>query len=120
MKSILFAALACVTFLPSLASAQINPKLLPGRWMMVSSSPSLESQTTEYAKFVGYSPSRTKELVDEIVRLSTQHGILTEYTAFLARDGEVFRPRREQLSQAGFNFDTAVAHREPYRQPLFW
>lgn len=30
---------------------------------------------------------RTKELVDEIVRLSTEFGILTEYTAFLARDG---------------------------------
>ncbi len=30
---------------------------------------------------------RTKELVDEIVRLSTEFGILTEYTAFLAREG---------------------------------
>jgi len=28
-----------------------------------------------------------KELVDEIVRLSTEFGILTEYTAFLAREG---------------------------------
>jgi len=30
---------------------------------------------------------KVKELVDEIVRLSTEFGILTEYTAFLARDG---------------------------------
>jgi len=30
---------------------------------------------------------RFKELVDEIVRLSTEFGILTEYTAFLAREG---------------------------------
>jgi Ca-activated chloride channel family protein len=30
---------------------------------------------------------KTKELVDEIVRLSTEFGILTEYTAFLAREG---------------------------------
>lgn len=30
---------------------------------------------------------RTKELVEEIVRLSTEFGILTEYTAFLAREG---------------------------------
>ena len=30
---------------------------------------------------------RVKELVDEIVRLSTEFGILTEYTAFLAREG---------------------------------
>ncbi|MEN6427635.1 MAG: VIT and VWA domain-containing protein [Phycisphaerales bacterium] len=31
--------------------------------------------------------SKIKELVDEIVRLSTEFGILTEYTAFLAREG---------------------------------
>lgn len=30
---------------------------------------------------------KLKELVDEIVRLSTEFGILTEYTAFLAREG---------------------------------
>jgi Ca-activated chloride channel family protein len=29
----------------------------------------------------------TRELVDEIVRLSTEFGILTEYTSFLAREG---------------------------------
>jgi hypothetical protein len=46
-----------------------------------------------------------KELVDEIVRLSTEHGILTEYTAFLALDGEVFRPQEQRNSRAAFNFD---------------
>ena len=50
------------------------------------------------------SDPRVKELVDEIVRLSTEHGILTEYTAFLARDGEVFRPQVRQNSVAGGNF----------------
>ena len=30
---------------------------------------------------------RLKELMDEIIRLSVEFGILTEYTAFLARDG---------------------------------
>ena len=30
---------------------------------------------------------KLKELIDEIVRLSTEFGILTEYTAFLAREG---------------------------------
>ncbi|MCD6362156.1 MAG: hypothetical protein J7M38_14960, partial [Armatimonadetes bacterium] len=30
-----------------------------------------------------------KELVEEIVRLGTEYGILTEYTAFLAEEGEV-------------------------------
>lgn len=48
---------------------------------------------------------RVKELVDEIVRLSTEHGILTEYTAFLALDGEVFRPEARRNSRAAFNFD---------------
>ena len=32
---------------------------------------------------------RVKELVDEIVRLSTKFGILTEYTAFLATEGDL-------------------------------
>jgi Ca-activated chloride channel homolog len=36
---------------------------------------------------------KIKELVDEIVRLSTEFGILTEYTAFLAREGtDLSRP----------------------------
>ncbi|MCU0722155.1 MAG: VIT and VWA domain-containing protein [Planctomycetes bacterium] len=35
----------------------------------------------------GLEDPRTKELVDEIVRLSVKHGILTEYTAFLATEG---------------------------------
>jgi Ca-activated chloride channel family protein len=33
------------------------------------------------------SDPKVKELVDEIVRISTEFGILTEYTAFLAREG---------------------------------
>jgi Ca-activated chloride channel family protein len=33
---------------------------------------------------------KLKELVDEIIRLSTEYGILTEYTAFLATDGTDF------------------------------
>jgi len=48
---------------------------------------------------------RVKELVDEIVRLSTEHGILTEYTAFLAREGEVFQPVERQFSRARENFE---------------
>jgi Ca-activated chloride channel family protein len=34
----------------------------------------------------------TKELIEEIVALSTRYGILTEYTAFLAREDTSFRP----------------------------
>jgi Ca-activated chloride channel family protein len=36
---------------------------------------------------VATSDPKVKELTDEIVRLSTEFGILTEYTAFLAREG---------------------------------
>jgi len=43
---------------------------------------------------------RIKELVDEIVRLSTEHGILTEYTAFLARDGRAFEPQAARREAA--------------------
>ncbi|MHC4641975.1 MAG: VIT domain-containing protein [Planctomycetota bacterium] len=43
---------------------------------------------------------KVKELVDEIVRLSTEFGILTEYTAFLAREGTVLSDRAEVYSEA--------------------
>lgn len=41
---------------------------------------------------------KLKELVDEIVRLSTEYGILTEYTAFLATEETDFT-RRDQLNE---------------------
>jgi len=47
---------------------------------------------------------RMKELVDEIVRLSREYGILTEYTAFLAKDGELFTSRKQQNEIASDNF----------------
>ena len=43
---------------------------------------------------------RLKELVDEIVRLSTEFGVLTEYTAFLATDGTDFSQRDALNEQA--------------------
>jgi Ca-activated chloride channel family protein len=49
---------------------------------------------------------RIKELVDEIVRLSTEFGILTEYTAFLAREGTDLSRRTEVAAEAWRNFDT--------------
>ena len=42
----------------------------------------------------------TRELVDEIVRLSTEFGILTEYTAFLAHEGTDFSQKDKVLSEA--------------------
>lgn len=44
---------------------------------------------------------RMKELVDEIVRLSTEYGVLTEYTAFLATDGTDFSQRDALNEKAG-------------------
>jgi Ca-activated chloride channel family protein len=46
---------------------------------------------------------KTKELVDEIVRLSVEFGILTEYTAFLAREGTDLGGRDEVLREVERN-----------------
>jgi hypothetical protein len=48
---------------------------------------------------------RQQELVDEIVRLSVEFGILTEYTAFLAREGTDLSKPADVLAEAGRNFD---------------
>ncbi|MHC4942810.1 MAG: VIT domain-containing protein [Planctomycetota bacterium] len=47
---------------------------------------------------------RIKELVDEVVRLSTEFGILTEYTAFLAREGTDLGRYDGVLAEAMDNF----------------
>jgi len=44
----------------------------------------------EQGAAVNMQDPKIRELVNEIVRLSTEHGVLTEYTAFLARDGMAF------------------------------
>lgn len=46
---------------------------------------------------------KLKELVEEIVKLSTDYGILTEYTAFLATDGIDFS-KRDELTRQANNF----------------
>jgi len=53
----------------------------------------------------GGADGKIKELVDEVVRLSTEFGILTEYTAFLAREGTDLSRRREVAAEAWRNFD---------------
>jgi Ca-activated chloride channel family protein len=45
---------------------------------------------------------KLKELIDEIVRLSTEYGVLTEYTAFLALDGTDFS-QRDALNERARN-----------------
>ncbi len=49
---------------------------------------------------VSTSEAKIKELVDEIVILSTEFGILTEYTAFLAREGTELSDRDAILREA--------------------
>ncbi|MBN1975648.1 MAG: VWA domain-containing protein [Sedimentisphaerales bacterium] len=49
---------------------------------------------------------KVKELVDEIVRLSTEFGILTEYTAFLAREGTDLGRRSDIMRDAEVLFES--------------
>jgi Ca-activated chloride channel family protein len=48
----------------------------------------------------GHSETCLRELVDEIVRLSTEFGVLTEYTSFLAREGTDLDRRDALVSEA--------------------
>jgi len=65
------------------------------------------AQLIDTVRQVGADPATSKddpkvrELVDEIVHLSTEFGILTEYTAFLAREGTDLADRPEVLREAG-------------------
>jgi hypothetical protein len=56
-----------------------------------------------------------RELVEEIVRLSKEFGILSEYTAFLAREGTDLGQPAFALEEAGRNFsERAVGTRWGY------
>lgn len=57
---------------------------------------------------------RAKELVEEVVRLSKEFGILTEYTAFLAREGTDLRRPAESVELALRNFEARVNTRSGY------
>jgi Ca-activated chloride channel homolog len=52
------------------------------------------------------SDPKMKEAIDEIVRLSVQHGILTEYTAFLAKEGTNLNRRDQILQEANANIQS--------------
>jgi len=47
-----------------------------------------------------------REIIDEIVRLSTEHGILTEYTAFLATEGADLENREELTASCAQTLDS--------------
>lgn len=58
---------------------------------------------------VGSGDPRLDELVREVVALSIEHGILTEYTAFLAQEGVALASSEAVLKEANSNFvDRAI------------
>jgi len=66
-------------------------------------------------KAVSKNDPKVKELVDEIVRLSTEFGILTEYTAFLAREGTNLRDTGRLMEEASISLETrAMRSRSGY------
>lgn len=54
--------------------------------------------------------ARLAELVGEVVRLSTEFGILTEYTAFLAREGTDLTRPEAVLGEARANLEHRAMH----------
>ena len=54
--------------------------------------------------------AKLKELVGEVVRLSTEFGVLTEYTAFLAREGTDLAARDALNQQAQTNLEQRAMH----------
>jgi Ca-activated chloride channel family protein len=54
---------------------------------------------------IGKNDPKVKELTDEIIRLSTEFGILTEYTAFLAREGTDLHDMSSIRRQTGANLE---------------
>lgn len=82
------------TIEPSHASARNG--FVPRLWATRKVASLVDEVRQAGAEGVNMSDPRMKELVDEVVRLSVQYGILTEYTAFLAREDTGFT-RDEQV-----------------------
>lgn len=69
------------------ASASVSPRNshVPRLWALRKVA-SLVDEVRQAGASGGVADARMKELTDEIVRLSKQYGILTEYTSFLAKE----------------------------------
>jgi Ca-activated chloride channel family protein len=100
-----------------LANATTKNAFVPRLWasrkiaVLVDAIRSSGADADRYAaQAVAASHPRFKELVDEIVKLSTEFGILTEYTAFLAREGTDLGHRSEVLAEARRNFQQRAVH----------
>lgn len=70
-----------------LASASVSPRNahVPRLWALRKVA-ALVDEVRQAGASGGVADGRMKELTDEIVRLSKQYGILTEYTSFLAKE----------------------------------
>jgi Ca-activated chloride channel family protein len=81
------------------AQASMRHDYIPRLWATrrIAALIDLIRQSDLGADLPGSDPSRHKEVVDEIVRLSTTYGVLTEYTAFLAKE-ETALGSRDMLS----------------------
>lgn len=98
-----------LTFAP--ATATVANAHIPRLWatrrigVLTDALRDLGSQSGSGKQLPSPQDPRARELVDEIIKLSLQHGVLSEYTAFLARDGAPFDPRPAEIHrQALRNF----------------
>ena len=97
-------------FVPRLWASRRIATLIDAIRQMGAGSPPRYAAASDAAALAG--DPRFEELVGEIVKLSTEFGILTEYTAFLAEEGTDLNSRDQLLAQAGRNLsDRAVAVR---------
>lgn len=106
------------TFNLGLEKASLRHAFVPRLWasrkiaFLVDAIRQLGAGTGTTAPHDPRSDPRLKELVDEIVRLSTEFGVLTEYTAFLAMEGTDLTRRDLIVGNAlGNLYDRAVACR---------
>ncbi len=94
----------------SLAKATVKNAFVPRLWAsrkiaaLTDAIRDLGADTTALGSATTGNP-RVKELVDESVRLSKEFGILTEYTAFLAREGTDLTQPLQVAEAARKNFE---------------
>ena len=80
-------------------SSSVMPSVLASNARSLSASAHVPTAARATTPTAAIDP-KLKELVDEIVRLSIEYGVLTEYTAFLASDGTDFSQRDAMNEQA--------------------
>jgi len=84
-----------------LNGATTRNAFVPRLWASRKIARLIEEITRAGADTASNTDPKMKELVDEIIRLSTEYGILTEYTSFLATEGTDFSKTEALRVQAG-------------------